>query len=69
MLNQKDIREHYKRPEIVEAITRISTDGNFSRAGMKFTPCAYVDRETGEMKDSMDWYNLRPGNRKAKKNN
>lgn len=67
MLNQKDIREHYKRPEIVEAITRISTDGNFSRAGMKFTPCAYVDRKTGEMKDSMDWYNLRPGNRKAKK--
>ncbi len=67
MLNPMQIREHYKRPEIVKAITRISTDGNFSRAGMKFTPCAYVDRETGELKDSMDWYNLRPGNRRAKK--
>lgn len=63
----REIRTHYKRPEIVEAITRISTFGNCSRSGMKFIPRAYTDRETGEIRDAMDWYNLRPGSRKVKK--
>ena len=66
-LKKHEIRQHYKRPEIMETILRISSVGNFARAGMKFTPDAYTDRETGEMKDSMDWYNLKSGNRKHKK--
>ena len=66
-LTKHEIRQHYKRKEIKDTISRISYSGNFSRAGMKFTPDAYRDRETGEIKDSMDWYNLKPGNRKHKK--
>jgi hypothetical protein len=66
-LEKWEIREHYKRPEIMETVLRVSSSGNFVRAGMKYTPNAYRDRETGEIKNSMDWYNLKPGNRKHKK--
>lgn len=56
MLTIDQIRNHYRTKAILNTIIRVSTDGDCSRAGMKCTPDAYVDRETGELKDSMDWY-------------
>lgn len=56
MLTIDQIRKHYRTKDIADTIIRVSTDGEYSRAGMKCTPDAYIDRETGELKDSMDWY-------------
>jgi hypothetical protein len=56
VLTIDQIRNHYRTKAILNTIIRVSTDGEYSRAGMKCTPEAYVDRETGELKDSMDWY-------------
>lgn len=56
MLTGEQIRAHYKTKEIADTIIRVSTDGEYSRAGMKCTPNAYLDRKTGEIRDSMDWY-------------
>ena len=63
MLTQDQISEHYKNAEIMETIIRISGDGIYSRAGMKFTPNAYTAK-SGEIKDSMDWYRGRFSDRK-----
>lgn len=56
MLTIDHIRKHYRTKDIADTIIRVSTDGEYSRAGMKCTPEAYIDHETGELKDSMDWY-------------
>src|SRR5665647_2228691 len=63
MLTQDQISEHYKNAEIMKTIIRISSDGIYSRAGMKFTPNAYT-AQSGEIKDSMDWYKYRFSDRK-----
>jgi len=55
-ISQKIISKHYKTAGIMKTILRVSTDGECNRAGMKFTPKAYKDKN-GEIKDSIDWYN------------
>ena len=58
-LTRHEIAEHYRTPRVKDTIMRVSTCTEGSRAGMKFIPKAYQDKITGEIKDSMDWYNMR----------
>lgn len=60
MLTNLQIRDHYNTPDIIDTIIRISTDGKCSRAGMKFIPNIYIDKKTGALKGSMNWYNCSP---------
>lgn len=56
MISKQAIIDHYKRPEVKDTIIRISRAQEGTRAGMKCTPNAYVDKNTRELKDLMDWY-------------
>jgi len=58
-LTTQEIREHYRTQRVRDTIMRVSNCTEGSRAGMKFIPNAYQDKATGEIKDSMDWYNMR----------
>lgn len=64
MLTSEQIKEHYRRKEVMDTIIRVSTDGNCTRAGAKLIPKAYTDKRTGESKDSLDWYDGEYGKRK-----
>lgn len=53
MLTEEEIRKHYLNPSVMNTIIRVSTSGNYSRAGAKYTE--YLDKE-GNTKTSIDWY-------------